>query len=48
VPPLPDEHETANKQVKTYLRGPGKILRSQFSDIGLDRGRGRWLNLDAA
>ena len=23
------EHETGNKQLKTYLRGPGKILRSQ-------------------
>ena len=23
------EHETGNRQLKTYLRGPGKILRSQ-------------------
>jgi hypothetical protein len=23
------EHETGNKQLKTYLRGPGKVLRSQ-------------------
>jgi Insertion element 4 transposase N-terminal len=27
------EHETGNKQVKTYLRGPGKILRSQSPDM---------------
>jgi Insertion element 4 transposase N-terminal len=26
------EHETANKQVKTYLRGPGKVLRSKSPD----------------
>jgi hypothetical protein len=26
------EHETGNKQVKTFLRGPGKILRSQSPD----------------
>jgi hypothetical protein len=27
------EHETGNQQVKTYLRGPGKILRSQSPDM---------------
>ena len=27
------EHETGNRQVKTYLRGPGKILRSQSPDL---------------
>ena len=27
------EHETGNRQVKTYLRGPGKILRSQSPDM---------------
>lgn len=27
------EHETGNAQVKTYLRGPGKILRSQSPDM---------------
>jgi hypothetical protein len=27
------EHETANAQLKTYLRGPGKILRSQSPDM---------------
>src|SRR5262249_40192869 len=26
------EHETGNRQLKTYLRGPGKILRSQSPD----------------
>ncbi len=27
------EHETGNQQLKTYLRGPGKILRSQAPDM---------------
>jgi hypothetical protein len=27
------EHETSNKQVKTYLRGPGRILRSGSPDM---------------
>ncbi|HEY6312460.1 MAG TPA: IS4 family transposase [Streptosporangiaceae bacterium] len=27
------EHETGNRQLKTYLRGPGKILRSQSPDM---------------
>ena len=27
------EHETGNKQLKTYLRGPGKVLRSQSPDM---------------
>ena len=27
------EHETGNKQVKTFLRGPGKILRSESPDM---------------
>jgi hypothetical protein len=27
------EHETGNKQVKTFLRGPGRILRSQSADM---------------
>ena len=27
------EHETGNRQVKTYLRGPGRILRSQSPDL---------------
>jgi hypothetical protein len=27
------EHETGNRQVKTYLRGPGKILRSESPDM---------------
>ena len=26
------EHETGNKQLKTYLRGPGKVLRSKHPD----------------
>jgi len=25
--------ETGNKQLKTYLRGPGKVLRSQSPDM---------------
>ena len=27
------EHETGNVQLKTYLRGPGKVLRSQSPDM---------------
>lgn len=27
------EHETANDQLKTHLRGPGKVLRSQLPDL---------------
>jgi hypothetical protein len=27
------EHETANAQLKTFLRGPGKVLRSQSPDM---------------
>jgi hypothetical protein len=27
------EHETGNRQLKTYLRGPGKVLRSQNPDM---------------
>jgi len=27
------EHETGNRQLKTYLRGPGKILRSESPDM---------------
>ena len=27
------EHETGNKQLKTYLRGPGRVLRSQRPDM---------------
>ena len=27
------EHETANKQIKTYLRGPGRVLRSKSPDM---------------
>jgi hypothetical protein len=27
------EHETGNKQLKTYLRGPGKVLRSHSPDM---------------
>jgi hypothetical protein len=27
------EHETRNKQLKTYLRGPGKVLRSKSPDM---------------
>jgi hypothetical protein len=27
------EHETANKQLKTYLRGPGRVLRSKSPDM---------------
>jgi hypothetical protein len=27
------EHETGNKQLKTYLRGPGKILRPESPDM---------------
>src|SRR5947209_946671 len=27
------EHESGNRQLKTCLRGPGKILRSQSPDI---------------
>ena len=33
APPLPDEHETGNKQLKTALRGPGKVLRSKSPDM---------------
>jgi len=27
------EHESGNKQIKTYLRGPGRVLRSQSPDM---------------
>ena len=27
------EHETGNRQLKTYLRGPGKVLRSKSPDM---------------
>lgn len=27
------EHETGNKQLKTYLRGPGRVLRSRSPDM---------------
>jgi hypothetical protein len=27
------EHETANAQLKTFLRGPGRVLRSQSPDM---------------
>ena len=27
------EHETSNRQLKTYLRGPGRVLRSQSPDM---------------
>jgi len=27
------EHETGNRQLKTYLRGPGKVLRSESPDM---------------
>ena len=27
------EHETGNAQLKTYLRGPGRVLRSQSPDL---------------
>jgi hypothetical protein len=27
------EHETANDQLKTHLRGPGRVLRSQLPDL---------------
>jgi hypothetical protein len=27
------EHETGNRQLKTYLRGPGRVLRSQSPDM---------------
>ena len=27
------EHETGNAQLKTYLRGPGQVLRSQSPDL---------------
>jgi Insertion element 4 transposase N-terminal len=27
------EHETGNAQLKTYLRGPGRVLRSQLPDL---------------
>ena len=27
------EHEGANQQLKTYLRGPGKVLRSGSPDL---------------
>ena len=27
------EHETGNRQLKTYLRGPGKILRSESPEM---------------
>jgi hypothetical protein len=33
APPLPDEHETGNDQIKTHLRGPGRILRSKSPDM---------------
>jgi hypothetical protein len=26
-------HETGNRQLKTYLRGPGRVLRSQSPDL---------------
>jgi len=30
---LTRQHETGNRQLKTYLRGPGKILRSESPDM---------------
>ena len=27
------EHETGNNQLKTYLRGPGRVLRSKSADM---------------
>jgi hypothetical protein len=27
------EHESGNQQLKTYLRGPGKVLRSKSPDM---------------
>ena len=27
------EHETGNQQLKTYLRGPGRVLRSESPDM---------------
>ena len=27
------EHETANDQLKTHLRGPGRVLRSRLPDL---------------
>ena len=29
------EHETGNQQLKTYLRGPGRVLRSQSPDMAI-------------
>jgi hypothetical protein len=34
------EHETGNAQFKTYLRGPGKVLRSKSPDMAGESGRG--------
>ena len=34
------EHETGNAQLKTYLRGPGKILRSKSPDMAKQEIRG--------
>src|SRR5262249_2566096 len=31
--PLPDEHETANAQLKPFPRGRGRVLRSQSPDM---------------
>jgi len=33
APGLPDEHETGNNQLKTHLRGPGRVLRSKSPDM---------------
>ena len=30
---LTRQHETGNKQLKTYLRGPGRVLRSKSPDM---------------
>ena len=30
---LTRQHETGNDQIKTHLRGPGKVLRSQSPDM---------------
>ena len=33
APGLPDEQETGHDQLKTHLRGPGTILRSELPDL---------------
>jgi len=41
------EHETGNDQLKTHLRGPGKVLRSRLPDLA-DQEIWAWLTVHYA